>query len=430
MKQAVLLIHGIGEQRPMDTLRSFVESVWTTDETVQRNHPDAAGVWSKPYTLSQDFELRRLTTAENKAGIRTDFFELYWAHLMGGTKVAHVVSWAVTLLMRLPSSVPRHLRLAYYTCWMLVLVGIGLTYRFAIAKAAGHTGVPVWVNLVLGLAVIPLVMSILLNFVGDAARYLHVAPPNVGCRSAIRSMGVQVLNSLHERDYDRIIVVGHSLGSVIGYDILNFAWNQFNAVEPTKAAPLFDALGALEDLTVAHADGAPLDGAQFRAAQRAYFNEFTANGSRWRVTDFVTLGSPLAHAQILLAHNSADLTAKCDIRELPRCPPTLEASRAAGGIRRFSYPLNAPARTPHQAAVFGPTRWSNLYFPCTALARGDLVGGPLRDIFGAGIRDIAVNTKIWRGFLSHTHYWTADARDNSHVLNLREVLDLIDAHKS
>jgi len=31
-KQAVLLIHGIGEQRPMDTLRGFVETVWTSDE--------------------------------------------------------------------------------------------------------------------------------------------------------------------------------------------------------------------------------------------------------------------------------------------------------------------------------------------------------------------------------------------------------------
>ena len=27
MKQAVVLIHGIGEQKPMDTVRGFVESV-------------------------------------------------------------------------------------------------------------------------------------------------------------------------------------------------------------------------------------------------------------------------------------------------------------------------------------------------------------------------------------------------------------------
>ena len=43
-KQAVLLIHGIGEQRPMDTLRGFVDTVWTSDASQQRQHgPDVAG---------------------------------------------------------------------------------------------------------------------------------------------------------------------------------------------------------------------------------------------------------------------------------------------------------------------------------------------------------------------------------------------------
>ena len=31
MKQAVVVIHGIGEQRPMDTLRGFVEAMIPTD---------------------------------------------------------------------------------------------------------------------------------------------------------------------------------------------------------------------------------------------------------------------------------------------------------------------------------------------------------------------------------------------------------------
>ena len=102
-RQAVLLIHGIGEQKPMDTLRGFVRTMWRTDESVQRQHgSDRDGVWSKPYTLSENFELRLLTTAENAAGIRTDFYEFYWAHLMQGTKIGHVVAWAKTLLLRRP----------------------------------------------------------------------------------------------------------------------------------------------------------------------------------------------------------------------------------------------------------------------------------------------------------------------------------------
>ena len=83
-KQAVLLIHGIGEQRPMDTLRGFVDTVWTTHTQIHTPQAGAA-IWSKPDTVSESFELRRLTTGRHTGDVRTDFFEFYWAHLMQGT---------------------------------------------------------------------------------------------------------------------------------------------------------------------------------------------------------------------------------------------------------------------------------------------------------------------------------------------------------
>ncbi len=93
-RQAVLLIHGVGEQRPMDTLRGFVQEVWGRNTPVHREGPGADAVWSKPYTLSENFELRRLTTGVNADGVRSDFFEFYWAHLMHGTGPGHVLAWA------------------------------------------------------------------------------------------------------------------------------------------------------------------------------------------------------------------------------------------------------------------------------------------------------------------------------------------------
>ena len=56
-RQAVLLIHGIGEQRPMETLRRFAETVWSKDENLHRPHKAGAQMWSKPYSLSENFEL-------------------------------------------------------------------------------------------------------------------------------------------------------------------------------------------------------------------------------------------------------------------------------------------------------------------------------------------------------------------------------------
>src|SRR5437764_393830 len=61
----------------------------------------------------------------------------------------------------------------------------------------------------------------LTHYAGDAARYLHVAPPNIQGRRQIREAGIDLLEKLHQSgEYDRIILVGHSLGSVIGFDIL------------------------------------------------------------------------------------------------------------------------------------------------------------------------------------------------------------------
>ena len=109
-RQAVLLIHGVGFQRPMRTLRGFVEAVWTEDESLRREKvPD--GVWSKPDTVSESFELRRLTTGQNTHGVLTDFFEFYWAHLMEGTTLEQVTQWAKTLLFRRLGGVPKPLRI-------------------------------------------------------------------------------------------------------------------------------------------------------------------------------------------------------------------------------------------------------------------------------------------------------------------------------
>ena len=69
-RQAILLIHGIGEQRPMSTLRNFVTALVGN------------GFRSKPDDLSKSFELRRLTYEVEKDDViyLTCFFECYWAY--------------------------------------------------------------------------------------------------------------------------------------------------------------------------------------------------------------------------------------------------------------------------------------------------------------------------------------------------------------
>ena len=91
-RQAVILIHGIGEQRPMETLRGFVDAFL-----------DGDSYHSKPDTISDSYELRRIKlrwvkASATEAGVNpdwpdTDFYEYYWAHHMYGTRITHVTNW-------------------------------------------------------------------------------------------------------------------------------------------------------------------------------------------------------------------------------------------------------------------------------------------------------------------------------------------------
>ena len=106
-------------------------------------------------------------------------------------------------------------------------------------------------------------------------------------------------------------------------------------------------------------------------------------------------------------------------REFPACPPALENGK------HFTYPAGKANRTPHHAAVFAATRWTNLFFPARAIVFGDLIGGRLTPVFGKGIKDVSVRTKRRGGFLSHTLYWKLLAKGDN-IEKLRLALDLAD----
>jgi hypothetical protein len=411
-KQAVLLIHGIGEQRPMDTLRGFVKAVWMQDTSIHHKHAKA-GMWSKPDTISGSFELRRLTTSKNRADVRTDFFEFYWAHLMEGTSAADVLAWARLLLLRWPWTVPKQL-LGLWCLLVFLTVAVGLlALQTVLPDEWRLVEMPKWVTGMTGLCLAWGAMPVIKNIIGDAARYLNAVPRNIQRRQAIRTKGVKLLQKLHNAGYQRIIVVGHSLGSVIGYDILTYAWAMHNrSTDFTKDHPVMTDIEAKLD---------SYDPGSYQVAQRQLREELVKNGSTWRVTDFVTLGSPLTHAAILLARDAADLATKQDSRELPTCPPVLEKGK-------FSFPDDRVHRTPHHAAVFAPCRWTNLYFPVRYLIWGDVIGGPLNPLLGNGIRDVPVSTRLRHGFLSHTLYWTPEngAQAASHIVALRDALKMVD----
>ncbi|MPR31796.1 hypothetical protein [Salmonirosea aquatica] len=401
-RQAVVVIHGIGEQRPMDTLRSFVKCI--LPNVSNAGNP---AYFSKPDAFSDNYELRRLTVTEKKDNFKTDFYEFYWANSIQGTQVSDVWNWVRKLFLRRPGSIPRRLRSIYFSFWLAAITLIATLASTGIAIAA------IWkdfidgslLNVSLGLlasAILAVFNGILVNYLGDAVRYMTPLPRNINERQQIRKAGIQLLRRLHETDqngknrYDRVVVVGHSLGSVIAYDLLNLFWCERNTGIPTISPDKMD----LAESQATDLMGGSISTDQYRQGQFAFWAAQAPRKGSWRISDFITLGSPLAFAELYLAESELAFDEKKRQREFSTCPPEMEKNNA--GQFFFSYPLKSDGqvRTLHHAAPFAFTRWTNIFFA------NDFVGGPIEG-FGSGVENtrLAPQRLAWLPFFSHTRYW-------------------------
>jgi hypothetical protein len=358
---------------------------------------------------------------------------------------------------------------------MLVLVGTATNQDDAattVLALLGTAAAP-WASAAAAAAVLP--------SLGDAARYFRDHPGNEEESRQIRRIVIDKLRELHrlqdgEPRFERVVVVGHSLGSVIAYDALNHFWAETNGRLTVGGPPECETCATRDVATlrleaaahdlVALADDAPPDDVRealgaYRDAQwdlstslrsppcathRAHVGAtHGADGEPpWLVTDFVTLGSPLASASFLSqpgtggvalavgAHGGgrdhADLDLASDdvrrpgswfesklaAREYPSCPPLTQTAAALDPIVLLSdHPLRYPRpwrghagrwRHLHHAAAFAPTRWTNVYFD------NDLVAGPVSGQLGRGILDVEVEVarptpRNFAALFSHTSYW-------------------------
>ena len=326
----------------------------------------------------------------------------------------------------------------------------GLNSPWAVATAAAVIGLYLIVN-----------AAFLQPYLGDAARYFRNSPANVAVRRAIRKDAVDTLERLHESgQYDRIVVVAHSLGTVVAYDMLRA---YFSRISPDL--PPVDQLGR-EFIDIDQASWQPEDKTaskedkkELRTKAREAIRKIAAVASlppggpqpkSWLVTDFVTLGSALTHAYFLMCEDksktdstpattdasdkAADACLKKDFerrveeREFPTCPPK---RLDRDGLLTFVDPNTGKKRV-HNGALFGLTRWTNIYFPRFQLFWGDAIGGPLSPIFGYHIVDLEVSTRKGDSadFFTHTAYWDVGRKPETyrapHLDALRKAVDLAD----
>lgn len=437
LRQAVVVIHGMGEQRPQETLRAFIRAAVALPGQRSRlpyrkkiNLIDQSGLYWYEMPSSEDRPATRI-------------FEYYWAKKMSGSKLRHLRPLGKILLRRLPWRVPGNLIAYYLMGWLLVLtvvlLAVYLVRRLgAFAElggidglkklaerggaAAGWTVVGV---LVVGARVVKFAVD---NF-GDVARYLDDAPDNVEVRRAIKSGGLELLRKIQNSgEYDRIVLVGHSLGSIIALDLIKYLWAE-HAMHGTLDTPSQAALARVEKLGMMLATTATPTATlvkAYRDAQRELWLEQRRLGNPWLISDLVSVGSPLAHAEILLASTPDELVQRQTHWDIPRNPPQPNGL----GYRSRSPAGSPPTQVLHHGAVFACTRWTNIWTPAHAGLFGDPVGGPLTPLFGPGVLDcpvLAGPRLRYVPVLAHLWYWRGGCRPvvaGGAIDLLRRAIDL------
>jgi hypothetical protein len=467
----------MGEQRPMDTLRGFVRTVWELDSRITANGlRNPAEVWSRPDMRTGSLELRRITTRQSiptvsfPNGIRSDFYELYWADLSGGSSWGQVRDWIVGLLLRNPfTRLPRDVLLAWIILWILALAVVLFSLATVLPEKASIAGRYLWTYppfvCLAGweawqLAAVAAFFAFAANwfvvpYFGRVVRYTRATPENIAARKNIRERGLALISELHKEDYCRIVVVGHSLGSILAYDIISYFWStRYDARTVVEGTQEFNALVKLEQAAadLARPDVVPTKEARtaFLSAQRNFSRSLrlrprpasNAPDSRWLITDLITLGSPLTHAEFLMANSADELRRHQADREFPVSPPLRELLDDPEAIRKaedagfnldptsprlLCFPFGSADKWQlHHAAPFAAVRWTNIHDPAVLVMLGDIISGAVAPIYGPGVIDVDLRTVRGQSFrFSHTRYWSMKGNPAPpHVKALRDALDL------
>lgn len=237
-KTAFLVIHGIGEQNPFETLDSFARGIIVhlksedvafnaMHQIIERKGASGSG-WTENYV--------RLTSADGKDII--DIHEYYWAYLTEEKiTLSEIWNWTENTLkatktfynenedlrqryekkgkvrFRLENAAS-HLRWLWLVSPLIKL----MAFILSISRPARSSMIHNLINKIEGY-----LRPMIVGYIGDIAIYTTMDEKSrfFRLRQQILAESQALLESILDDDYDRVIIAGHSLGSVIAYDTLN-----------------------------------------------------------------------------------------------------------------------------------------------------------------------------------------------------------------
>jgi len=450
VRQAVVIVHGMGEQRPLETLSEFIGAALEADGGGRRLF------YSRPDQVVDSYESRRYLApvAHNAAGevrAQTEFFEYHWAHLMQGNRLDDLWPAFRRMLLAPPWYVPAGLRIVWAIFWALLIAGVILFLSVKPSLGFDLTTITLgdFLKAIVGGGLTAVALTYIVtrwlpswltsSFV-DVVRYLDTSPRSYQVRRDIRAGIVDLLEGLHaDGRYQRIIIVAHSLGSYIAYDAISYLWGQMDKLHSGPVRPDVDepeqgdqpvGLAELEGAASALTDES--DVAAYQQAQRRMWLGLRAQGNPWLITDLLTFGSPMYMADRIYTRDRRKFDERVSRRELPTCPPQhelLERNNVNHQLLWFSW-NNRGRRVLYHAAPFAVVRWTNAWFPAHFGFFGDWFGGPLRPLFGNGILDRPLLANGWKTRIPayahalYYHFQGDEHREESVTCRLREAMAL------
>ncbi len=229
-RMAFLVIHGIGEQNPFETLDSFVRNFW---KTLMKNNP-GSNIAIKHYVRPRTDNGKEWTenfislVKDGQSDCAIDFYEYYWAYKMEGEiTFQELVDWLVKtsdgaekfykqnneLVKKYEGKSGDFWYLKHLGCIMRALA------FFRVLKIPYFDCIRPFVKPFLSKAT-----QLFVDYMGDVAIYTttDVKSKHYHVRNSILTDAVKEVKALIGNDrYKNVIIAGHSLGSVIAYDTLN-----------------------------------------------------------------------------------------------------------------------------------------------------------------------------------------------------------------
>lgn len=277
-KTAVLVIHGIGEQNPYEPLDAFARGLFTE---LQHEIPTAM---LTPLKIGHsDWTQAAIRIADPKTDDAVDIFEYYWApyteNKLGAVKtlwwllktdlspIWHLRNNLTELSYAYREKTGRYLWLLFREFRRILFLYLPLAYACVwLIRSLGSYAAPSlltkpaalgWKSIA-ALSFSLLLSYVLTKYVADVAVYTSAdeKSSNYATRTQILNGSTAALATLLKQ-YERVLLAGHSLGSVIAYDTIDELLTSASASGPEHEQGI--SLHDLKKLVGLVTFGSPLD---------------------------------------------------------------------------------------------------------------------------------------------------------------------------